>query len=248
VLTATLEAAVLVWIFAVVGIARGQKFHERWLAYRSLTEGFRSLTYTLPLARASTLSARGGREAESWTDWMHRAVVREIGVLPLSMTQAHLGEARKLLLDDVLREQMRYHETNAVTLSKVDHALHTGTTVLFLAAMALSFFHVGEAVQQSASHSGLDLALLAVALSVIGITIPAMASSAHGFLSQGEFESSAERSRRTHRELEGIAKRVERVPATSEALGELASEAAQAMDAELGAWFVAYQAKGVTYP
>ncbi len=247
-LLASLEAAVLVWIFVVVGIARGQKFHERWLAYRSLTEGFRSLTYTLPLARASTLSARGGRSAESWTDWMHRAVVREVGVLPLIMTPAHLEKARRLLLDDVLQEQMRYHEKNARTLSKVDHVLHNITTVFFLAAMALSLFHLYEAIHKPVSYTGLHLELVAVGLSVIGITIPAFASSVHGFLSQGEFESTAERSRRTRRELEGIAKRVERVPATSDALGELATEAAQAMDAELGAWFVAYQAKGVTYP
>jgi hypothetical protein len=246
--TATLEAVVLLWIFVVVGIARRQKFHERWLAYRSLTEGFRSLTYTLPLARASTLSARGGRSAESWTDWMHRAVVREVGVLPLVMTPAHLEKARTLLLEDVLQEQMRYHEKNALTLSKVDHLLHTVTTRLFLVAMALSLYHLYEAIQKAVSFTGLHLELVAVGLSVIGITIPAFASSVHGFLSQGEFESTAERSRRTRRELEGIAKRVERVPATSDALGELATEAAQAMDAELGAWFVAYQAKGVTYP
>jgi hypothetical protein len=246
--TATLEAAVLLWIFFVVGIARREKFHERWLAYRSLTEGFRSLTYTLPLARASTLSARGGRSAESWTDWMHRAVVREVGVLPLVMTPAHLEEARTLLLDDVLREQMQYHEKNALTLSKVDHLLHTLTTGLFLIAMLLSFSHLFETIKRAVSHAALHLDLFALALSVIGITIPAFASSVHGFLSQGEFESTAERSRRTRRELEGIAKRVRRVPATSDALGELATEAAQAMDAELGAWFVAYQAKGVTYP
>ena len=68
------------------------------------------------------------------------------------------------------------------------------------------------------------------------------------FVASGEFESTAERSRRTRRELEGIARRVQRIPATGDALGELATETAQAMDAELGAWFVTYQAKGVTYP
>lgn len=238
---AIFEASLLLVIFIVVGNARRRKFHERWLAYRSLTEGFRSLTYTLPLARASTLSARGARSVESWTDWMHRAVVREVGVLPLVMTPAHLEETRRLLLDDVLQEQMRYHQKNAVTLSKVDHLLHTLATVLFLVAMGLSASHLFPAVRNHRE-------LLAVFLSVVGITIPAFASSLHGLLSQGEFESTAERSRRTRRELETIADRVKSVPATSDALGELASEAAQAMDAELGAWFVAYQAKGVTYP
>jgi hypothetical protein len=247
-LLAILEAAVLLVIFTVVGNARRRKFHERWLAYRSLTEGFRSLTYTLPLARTSTLSARGARSVESWTDWMHRAVVREVGVLPLVMTPAHLEETRRLLLDDVLQEQMRYHEKNAGTLSKVDHLLHTLATMLFLVAMGLSLSHLLQAVQKSVSHDDIRRALRAVALSVVGITIPAFASSLHGLLSQGEFESTAERSRRTRRELEAIADRVKSVPATSDALGELATETAQAMDAELGAWFVAYQAKRVTYP
>jgi len=64
----------------------------------------------------------------------------------------------------------------------------------------------------------------------------------------GSFENSAERSRRTRRTLEELRKRGIELPLDSVALGDLATEAAQAMDEELGSWFSAYRGKGVTYP
>src|SRR5262249_6856140 len=94
VVTAAGETGILVAIFYLIARARHGKFHERWLAYRSLTEGLRSLTYTLPLARASTLDARKARESEHWGDWLHRAVVRELGQPPAVMSATHLEEAR----------------------------------------------------------------------------------------------------------------------------------------------------------
>lgn len=242
------EVGLLLGILILVARARSGKFHERWLAYRSLTEGFRSLTYTLPFGRASTLDASGNPESESWVDWLHRAVVREIGLPAAVMSEGHLREARKLLLDDVLREQVGYHARNAATLAAVDRRLHRWTKYLFFVALGGALLHLIDAGEKMLSHEGLHLEGLLTALGLVGITVPAMAASAHGFLSQGEFENSAERSRRTRRTLEELRRRGMELPLTSEALGNLATEAAQAMDEELGSWFAAYRGKGVTYP
>ena len=247
--TAGTELVILLAILTVVWTARRQRFHERWLAYRSLTEGFRSLTYTLPLARASTLSARGDAGEESWTDWLHRAVVREVGLPSASLTPAHLAEARKLLVNDILPEQIDYHARNAATQSAVDRRLHRWTRWFFLIAILIAAFHTYDAVKDMASEEGgIVLKRLMLGLSVLGVTIPAAAAAMHGFLSQGEFEATADRSRRAKRTLARLKAEGEQAPLTSAALGELAAETAAAMQSELGAWFAAYAGKGVNYP
>jgi hypothetical protein len=248
VVTAAVETGILVTIFYLIATARHGKFHERWLAYRSLTEGLRSLTYTLPLARASALDARRDRGTENWGDWLHRAVVREVGQPPALMTAAHLKEARTLLLDDVLREQIAYHNQNATTLARVDRLLHRATELLFFVAVAIALHHFFDAMELLRNRAGLQLQLLTIGLGVLAISIPAAAAAIHGFLSQGEFEPSADRSRRTRRELERLRQRALDAPLSSAALGEVASEAAQAMQSELGAWFAAYNTKGLNYP
>ncbi len=247
--TAGAELLTLALILYVVWMARHNRFHERWLAYRSLTEGFRSLTYTLPFARASTLDASGGWGDESWVDWLHRAIIREVGLPSAVLNSAHLGEARKLLLEDILPEQIDYHARNAYTLSAVYQRLHRWTRYFFFLAIGIAAIHVYEALSDlSATPGGLTLELAIAGLGVLGITIPAAAAAAHGFLSQGEFETSADRSRRTRRALERLRVRGTQLPLTSAALGELAAETAQAMLSELGAWFAAYSGKGVNYP
>ena len=248
VVTAAVETGILVTIFYLIATARHGKFHERWLAYRSLTEGLRSLTYTLPLARASTLDARRDRGSEHWGDWLHRAVVREVGQPPAVMSEAHLREARTLLLDDVLREQIAYHNQNATTLARADRLLHRATELLFFVAVAIGLHHFFDAMELLRNHAGLQLQLVTIGLGVLAISIPAAAAAIHGFLSQGEFEPSADRSRRTRRELQRLERRALDAPLGSAALGEVASEAAQAMQSELGAWFAAYNTKGLNYP
>jgi hypothetical protein len=248
VVTAVVEVGLLLIIVYLIASARHGKFHERWLAYRSLTEGFRSLTYTLPLGRASTLDARRGAGGEHWGDWLHRAVVREVGQPPAVMSTAHLAEARTLLLEDVLREQIDYHARNAATLGQVGRRLHRWTEILFFVALALSLHHLYEALEALRSEPHLYLQLLKAGLGVLGISLPGAAAAVHGFLSQAEFEPSANRSRRTRRELERLRERGLGAPLSSVALGEVAAEAAQAMHGELGAWFAAYHTKGLSYP
>ena len=247
VITAGVEVALLLSILYVVASARRGRFQERWLAYRSLTEGFRSLSYTLPFARASTLDASGGPGREHWGDWLHRAVVREVGIPSAVMTDAHLREARKLLLDDLLSDQIAYHGRNATTLSQVHRRLHRWSTALFFLAIFIALWHLYDGIEHLMSREGLHLEKLTLALGVLAITIPAATAAAQGFLSQGEFEASAERSRQTRRALERLQQRGSVLPVTSTALGDLAGEAARAMDSELGAWFAAYSSKDVNY-
>jgi hypothetical protein len=261
-----MEFFLLCTIFVVVRRARRGAFHERWLAYRSLTERLRSLTYTLPLARASTLRAETGPDpgiGDNWVDWMHRAVIREVGILPGAMTPDHLRQAHHLLVDGELSEQVAYHRENAARLARVEGRFSVLTTVVFILAILLAGYHLFEGLRELSLHGEFSMLdtpklnrkgqiawTLGIWIGIVGLTAPAFAAAVHGFLSQAEFKETAQRSRETERHLEHLMKlgRAPDAARNSDALGGLAAASAAAMDAELGAWFAAYQGKDVPLP
>ncbi|NOT08715.1 MAG: hypothetical protein HOP28_10980, partial [Gemmatimonadales bacterium] len=254
------EFLLLAAVFGAVIWARRQKFHEKWLDFRALTEGLRSLTFTLPLGVPSVLAAGRGAVVETWVDWMHRAVVREIGALPVTMTRAHLREARDLISRGVLDGQIRYHGHNARALRRAARRLEVFTTWCFLGGLALAAYHTGDALFELFAHHrtmwevffGRKLYELptAVTLGIIAISVPAFAAAIHGFLSQAGMQDGAIRSRNIHRQLGEIQKTVgdPSLSLDSATLGSLATETAATMNAELGAWFTSYQGKPPNLP
>jgi hypothetical protein len=248
------ELVLLLLILILVTRARIGEYRERWLAYRSLTERLRSLTYTLPLARVSTLRAETGppeARTESWIDWMHRAVVREVSILSVNMTPAHLEVARRMLVEGELAEQVRYHENNADRLMRVEHRLSGVANATFFLGLLIALIEFKDGILEGLHHEvepgerpGMTI------LGVIGLTMPAAAAAMHGFLSQAEFKDTAIRSRGTRRHLLHLLElgRAPDAARSSAALGGLAAASAAAMDAELGAWFAAYQGKDVPLP
>ena len=242
----SLEFLLLAWVLGVVLWARYRDFHERWLEYRGLTESLRSLIVTLPFGVPSALAAGRGTGAETWVDWMHRAVVREIGVLPVEMEPGHLRAARTLLVEGMLREQIRHHERNESDYRFITHRLETIGTVAFALALVLALLHVIEIGWGPQALHVLKTPFLVV----LATAVPAFASAAHGFLSHMGLPESAIRSRNVRRQLEQLAKLggSERLPLNSHALGSVARESVATMNAELGAWFASYQGRPPTLP
>jgi len=248
---AVAELAILGVILFIVFRARTGKYHERWLAYRQLTEGLRPLLYTLPVARASIRPLDHFPDRETWVDWIHRAIVREIGMYPAVMTPAHLEEARKLLVEGELTEQIDYHRKTAAVQSRLGGRLHILTDVIFYGALVLAILHFKEELLQVRHDSPMqDPEFWVLFMGTIGITLPVLASAAHGFIAQGEFEETAHRARATRRELERLKELGERRghPWTCDSLGEFASDVATAMGQEVGTWFATYRVKGVPLP
>jgi hypothetical protein len=247
------ELVILGSILFIVVRARRGKFHERWLGYRQLTEALRPLIYTLPVARAAIRPVGHFADSDTWVDWIHRAIVREIGMLPVTMTPAHLEGARKLLVDGELGEQIDYHRKTATVQARVGHRLHLATDLIFYGALALAIFHFREEILHLRHADPVpkpEPTFWALFLGTIGITLPVLASAAHGFIAQGEFEETAHRARATKRELERL-KELGSRPGfrwTCDSLGEFASDVAAAMGQEVGAWFQTYRVKAVPLP
>lgn len=249
-IAALVEFFVLLWIVVTVILGRRRQYHARWLGYRSLAERIRVLPILLPVGRTPVLRAApgsAGRGHDSWVDWMYRAVVREAGLLPLSLA-AHLRGARALLLEGVLGGQIGYHERTARRNAAADGVLHRLTVTMFGLAFALAAVHLADLLLEPV-HLRILPTELADVLIIPALILPALGGALHGLRSQGEFEETAERSRRMQERLETLRDQVLNLKELSvDDLGELAVEAATAMDAELGAWFQAYQSKAIPLP
>jgi hypothetical protein len=89
-------------------------------------------------------------------------------------------------------------------------------------------------------------ATLADALVIPTLALPALGAALHGFRSQGEFEATAKRSELIEDRLREVQKELSKLPGGSvERLAEIAVDTATVMNAELSAWFSAYQNKGI---
>ncbi len=245
---AIVEVALLSGIVLIVWRGGRRDWHARWLDYRRVAEGIRLLPMMLLLGRTPVLVARSSQQVtgqESWADWMFRAVVREAGVLPLDLA-LHLPAGRRYLEKGLLDSQIRYHRGVATRMGTADEVLHFLTAVIFVLALLLAGAHVLDLWWAIHHDVHLIPATLADALVIPTLALPALGAALHGFRSQGEFEATAKRSELIEDRLREVQKELSKLPGGSvERLAEIAVDTATVMNAELSAWFSAYQNKGI---
>lgn len=255
--TAVLEVVLLGCILGNFVFGNRHRFHTQWLDCRRLAEWIRVLPMLLPLSRTPVLGVdteSAGSSQESWVDWMYRAVVREAGVLPISLNEQLFG-SQGILGSGVLAGQIKYHDRTADRNGRVDRTLHKVTLWAFRVGLALAVYHLLLAfdvhlpiplpgwAERAVKALPSEIGLFFLAL---GLTIPAFGGAMHGLRSQGDFEATTIRSRRIRDrliELQGELNRLE--TPTVNGIAEIAVKTAGVMNAELSAWLVAYQSKEI---
>jgi hypothetical protein len=241
---AGIELSILLCIILIVRYNGRHRFHMQWLDCRRLAEWIRLLPMLLPLSRTPVLGVEanpGLSSQESWVDWMFRAVVREAGVLPLNVGE-QLEGARGILAAGVLEGQIDYHARTARRNARVDAILHGTTKWAFGVAFALAAYHLAGVlgVRWPVSESVAEVVL------VLSLVIPAFGGAMHGLRSQGDYEATAVRSRRIMERLMELQQELNDLKAPSvSGMAEIAVKTASVMSAELSAWLVAYQSKGI---
>ncbi|MEO8451452.1 MAG: hypothetical protein ABI647_16785, partial [Gemmatimonadota bacterium] len=245
--TGVVELVVLMAIAGLVWWGSRQRFHEKWVDYRSLAERFRHLTFLWPLGRSSGF-ARAPQANDpndprrSWFAWLFRARVRELGLFGADFTPPHFDGCRHLLLDHELEEQRDYHRRNIDKMSRMYHFAHGRTEWLFYAAALLAFAHLGHWVYEQVTHPGHhpntseDL-LIAIAFAAVAVFLPSRAAALHGWVGQGDFLGSALRSAELQYRLAEV-QRIGRslTEVSSHTLGDVAIDAARVMEGDLAAW------------
>jgi hypothetical protein len=124
-----------------------QRWHERWLEYRSLAEWFRYAD----LRRSSPdVSATAG------DDWASRYFAWRLGSIEWPEGNAPDADDAKNLLA-LIHGQQGYHHDNATRCERISHRLHVIIACVFVASLGGALFELLDLALQSSSF--LDLAL-----------------------------------------------------------------------------------------
>jgi len=188
------EFALITIILAITYHGRRNRWHERWLSYRQLAELLRQYCYLsplgCPLATPSPPAHFGSGSDRSWVDGMFRTIARDLGLAPAVVDRGYLASIGKLI-ENILDDQIGYHEGNCKTMSKLSHRLHHIGTTLFVVTLLACIVHVFHNAESN--------------WYVILATVPpAFGAAFYGIASHGEFARTADRSRAMALELTSL--------------------------------------------
>jgi hypothetical protein len=247
-----LEPILLGVMLFVVWRARTQRYHDRWLDYRSLAERTRHLATLWPLARSSTVVRVPPDPVAfdprlSWVGWLLRANARESGLVFGGLDEAYPVAARQMVLRREASEQRAFHRERRVRLERLSAPLELFAQRLVAVALLLALFRLFElsegilqVVQGSSVDKRRETALVQqtwVILAAAASGLPALAAGIHGFLGIADFEGTAFRSAAIEGRLAELEGRLHRLdPVDLSGVADLTVEMTRTMEGELGAW------------
>ena len=237
------ELVVIILIVANTAIGQRRCWHQRWIDYRQLAEHLRYLRFLAPLGLSApdirAPAHLGAPESgKDWVAWLLRAIVRQLGVPPVQMGEAHREAMRRLLLDGELMPQISYHQNNAARMKILDHRLHIGGNVLFTVTFLACAAHL--AVDHHAALAGW--------LTLVAAAGPATGAALYGIRNHGECARVAQRSAAMTKELTVLADALQKTPVAPAGVEETARRAAEIMGAETLDWRFVFRGKPLILP
>ncbi len=223
------EAGLFLFAILGLGIARGFKFHRRWLTYRVLAERLRIAHFLAPTGVDFRRQARleGVFVDGQATGWIMRAFEevwdrRPQNPLALDeMDPARFERFKQTLANDWIGRQITYHEDASERHRRTHRLLGFSIVTLFLATIVFALLH--------ASHNYENAAIF------FSVALPAAGASLGVLLTVTQPQALSERSARMLTDL-GVV-RANILNATPDTLGKASSEAARVIAQETGAWF-----------
>lgn len=190
----SIELVLIIGVLALVLLNRFMHWHERWIDYRLLAEGFRQMQFLSPLASvapAFEVPAYLGVDdtRPTWLNWYFQAFVRQAGLIKAEVDGPYLEVCRQVL-DQSVQSQVKYHRDNREDLKNLHHRLYGLTLALFGATLGACISHLFfEKHVESLGHGAV------VILAAFSVALPAFGAAIEGISHQGEFERITRRSR-----------------------------------------------------
>jgi hypothetical protein len=241
-------------IFAIIGVTawgRWQRWHQRWMEYRSLAEDLRQMQFLSLLGR-SLLSAvsipahlEPGDPVNKWFNWYSRALSRQTGLIQARLDNAYL-EAYREVLEETLASQLDYHARNANNYQKIAKQLKFAAHTLFVLTLLCCTSHLVIQPPQNAWWAP----WLNFGLNLGTIVLPAFAGAFGAILHSGEFERIAARSEDLKIRLGSLAWQGQHMRGveSSRDLGGLAHSLAETARSELATWRFTVMDKDLNLP
>jgi hypothetical protein len=243
------EFFVILAIIWLTWYGKRQRWHERWIDYRTMAEQLRVAGFNGPLGGAwyqvnvPSHLATYGNPAVTWMHWHARAVQRAAGLPNIAVSEAYLAGFRDLLLEALIAGQEAYHDGNVKRLSVVDHRVHRFGELLFLTTLAACAIHFFVSEREK-WH---ELLILCAAF------LPALGAAAAAIRSQGEFHRVVQRSRAMAEELQQLRESLANVPTRpneldSQLLQQAAERVTRLMYNEVLDWRIVFQDRPLVWP
>jgi hypothetical protein len=145
------ELIAILCILGLTHVGRRQRWHQRWIDYRTLAERLR-------LARCMSLLGGGGPQVvhaghlagygnplHTWMHWHFRAIERAAGLVPgVCFTRAYLASCREFWRESLIQDQRSYHEKTGGQFTTLDRRLHRAGNALFVLTLVACLLHAGH--------------------------------------------------------------------------------------------------------
>jgi hypothetical protein len=196
------ELVSIMVIIVLTWIANRRDWHERWIEYRHLAEQLRPLRFLFPLA-VNLPKSRGGRPVQdderlnAWADWLVRRIEVGLGFPAARMDDAYLAAVKAFVIDDILGEQIRYHDRKAERMHHVDHLFHKVGTGLFLFSAVACVLAVVDLAWPRMFETGMQAKVLHMIepwLIIASGVLPAFGAALLGIRNVGEYDRLERRS------------------------------------------------------
>lgn len=247
---AWLVAAEITTILSILLVLRAggkRQWHRRWLEYRRLAEALRHVRLLAPTASAARLERPGSRAGRvyGWVSWYARAVEREVPIPNIAADKAYLEAVRDAVREAEIKDQISYNLRNAHVMHEAGERLHIAGMVLFGATLVVCVaFLFGYLVDPShvMAEKTREWAVFLTAL------LPALGAAISGIRAQADFQSVADRSSETARNLIALDKALANEQLQFALLSDRIEKVVDVLMADATEWHVMFSTRPLSLP
>jgi hypothetical protein len=253
------ELVVITGILLLTYMGRRQKWHQKWIDYRTLAERLR-------LARCLSLFGGGappvvyeghlasyGNPANTWMNWHYRAIERAAGIPPVKYTAHYLASCQEFWRESLIEDQILYHKETFRIHARLDSRLHKLGDIMFIATLLACAIHLahlwfaaGEDIERMPEYLGGWMTLVCAFLPAVGAAFAAIRS-------HGELQRITQRSKAMEEALTHLKAELADTPVAGDSLNSVklrgyADRISDLMTNELLDWRVVFQDRPLGLP
>jgi len=248
------EAFLICFVIANTLYGRWRLWHQRWFEGRELAERLR---VALPFWALGIWPGTFTGPEPTWGGWYVRALMREQVPPEGHLDRKTLAAYRAALLR-LLRGQQNYHEATARSMDQLNVRMELVSVILLVCSLFPAVAYIAAdtfpAAKALAAHFATGwLGIPSDAnwhgyLAVSGVVLPAFATASYGVRVIGDFEGTAERSRRSTEALKWLIDALEQDDEDLTLMRARTYAAADAMLGDVESWRLAAESRALAIP
>jgi hypothetical protein len=241
------EIAIILSILLVLRAGGKRQWHRRWLEYRRLAETLRHIRLLAPTASAARLERPGNRAGRvyGWVSWYARAVEREVPIPNIATNEDYLAAIRDAVRTAEIEGQIAYNLRNAHVMHEAGERLHIAGTILFGATLVICVAFLIVYIMDPHHEIAEKTREWAVFLTAL---LPAVGAAISGIRAQADFQTVADRSSETARNLIALDKALADEKLQFALLSDRIEKVVDVLMADNTEWHVMFSTRPLSLP